>query len=83
MNRNLLKSKYYNIYIYILWNIEVYFIILIKKKKNLDTHNEYPSLIMTITDITVKCDILAYKYSIAPPHVVTNFWSCIPYFFNQ
>jgi len=31
-----------------------------KKKKNLDTHNEYPSPIMTITEITVKCDILAY-----------------------
>jgi len=31
-----------------------------KKKNNLDTHNEYPSPIMTITDISGKCDILAY-----------------------
>ncbi|KAG4100708.1 hypothetical protein H8356DRAFT_1422798 [Neocallimastix lanati (nom. inval.)] len=31
-----------------------------KNKNNLDTHNEYLSPIITKTDITVKCDILAY-----------------------
>jgi len=31
-----------------------------KNNNNLDTHNEYPSPIMTITDITITCDILAY-----------------------
>ncbi|KAG4107574.1 hypothetical protein H8356DRAFT_1333009 [Neocallimastix lanati (nom. inval.)] len=31
-----------------------------ENNNNLDTHNECPSPMMTITNITVKCDILVY-----------------------
>jgi hypothetical protein len=52
----------------------------IKIKNNLVKHNKYPSLIMTITDITVIFTGILVQRRFSTYHYMSA-WGCIPYTF--